>query len=194
MNDTMGENGLVPSRIVFGIIPRFPILNTELPTQKQRMEIIKSAQAEMNSIVAERRVLAALTRDIPPAADRNYKLGEEVLVYSEKEKKWIGPYIVVDSTGRQVTIRNTEGTKIQMFNAFQIKPYYRTFHDNIYHFKSDNDALQTLYTTLITEVIEPKDARAWKFDKPIQKEIKGLLKRKHGKLYAQVKYQIMQTF
>ena len=33
MNDTMGENGLVPSRLVFGIIPRFPILNTDLPNR-----------------------------------------------------------------------------------------------------------------------------------------------------------------
>ena len=29
MNDTMSEKGLVPSRFVFGISPRFPILNTQ---------------------------------------------------------------------------------------------------------------------------------------------------------------------
>ena len=65
MNDTVGENGLVPSRLVLGIIPRFPILNSELPDQKEILEIIKNAQAEMNSIDAERRVLSALTRNVP---------------------------------------------------------------------------------------------------------------------------------
>lgn len=82
MNDTINENGLVPSRLVFCIIPRYPILNTELPTHKDRMNAIKRAQAEMNSNVAERCLMTALTRDIPPAADLNYKIGEEMLVYN----------------------------------------------------------------------------------------------------------------
>lgn len=58
----MGDNGLVPSRLEFRIIPRFPILNTYLPHQKERMEALKSAHAEMNLITAERRVLEALTK------------------------------------------------------------------------------------------------------------------------------------
>lgn len=38
MNETMCENGLVPSKLVFGIIPRFPILNTELPNQREKWQ------------------------------------------------------------------------------------------------------------------------------------------------------------
>lgn len=34
-NNTIGENGLVPSSLVFGIIPRFPILNTKLPRKRK---------------------------------------------------------------------------------------------------------------------------------------------------------------
>lgn len=34
MNYTMGENGIVPSLLVIGIIPRFPNTSTDLPTQK----------------------------------------------------------------------------------------------------------------------------------------------------------------
>ena len=86
MNDTMGESGLVPSLLVFGTIPRFPIISTDFPSQKERMEALSKAQMEMNSIVAERRVLAALTRNIPPAGKYTYILGEEVLVYSESNK------------------------------------------------------------------------------------------------------------
>lgn len=54
MNDTINENGLVPSRLVFGIIPLFPIINTDLPTKKNCMNGIKTAQDKMNSIVAKR--------------------------------------------------------------------------------------------------------------------------------------------
>ena len=40
----------------------------------------KTAQSEMKSTNSERRVLATLTRDIPPAPGRTYKIGEEVFV------------------------------------------------------------------------------------------------------------------
>jgi hypothetical protein len=63
MNITIGENGLVPSLLVFGVIPRYPALNTELPNQKVRMEVIAAAQMEMNFIIAERRISMALAKN-----------------------------------------------------------------------------------------------------------------------------------
>lgn len=45
MNDSMEKSGLVPFCLVFGIIPRLPILNTDLPKQIDGMETIKSARA-----------------------------------------------------------------------------------------------------------------------------------------------------
>ena len=83
MNDTSGEKRLVPSFIAFGITLCFPIISTDLPAQEERLKLLISAQMEMNAIVAERRIQAALTRQIPPAADRTYQLGDEVLVFSE---------------------------------------------------------------------------------------------------------------
>ena len=50
------------------------------------MQIISTAQMEMNEIMAERSVLASLNRSIRPASDRVYKLGDEILVFSEQEK------------------------------------------------------------------------------------------------------------
>lgn len=41
-----------------------------------------AAQAEMNSIGAERKLLTVLTREISRAAYRIYQVGEDVLVYS----------------------------------------------------------------------------------------------------------------
>ena len=93
--------------------------------------MIKSAQAVMNSIVAERKVLSALTRNIPPAADRVYKLGVGVLVYHEQNKKWEGPYIVVDCTGRNITVTNEDKTYRQIFSTYQVKPYYREYYENL---------------------------------------------------------------
>lgn len=81
MTYTMGENGLVLSRFAVSIISRLPIPCADLPQQKERMEKIKSLQLELNLIQAVGRVLKVLTRMIPPAVDRVYKLGEDVLIY-----------------------------------------------------------------------------------------------------------------
>lgn len=83
INDTMGKNGLVPSRLVFWIVSRFPILSTDLPSQKEGLKTSKFAEAKMNSIVVEQRVPDALTGNTPPAADRKYKTGAKVLDFSE---------------------------------------------------------------------------------------------------------------
>lgn len=67
MNDTMGEHGLVPSRLVPGVLPRFPILNSALPEQRKILEIIKTAQAKINAIVAEKRIFYALAWNTSPS-------------------------------------------------------------------------------------------------------------------------------
>ena len=136
----------------------------------------------MNSSIAERRIMTALTRDIPPAADRTYKLGEEVLVYNEYKKEWLGPLIVVDSTGRMITAYNPQTKLRQPYNTHQVKPFYRDINNNMKELKSKNDHGPPPYTLHITEVIEPNDSRAWKFDEPIKKEIEGLIKRKTWKI------------
>lgn len=181
MNDTIGENGLVPTRLVFGVIPRVPIISTELPTQIERMEILPAAQAEMISIVAERKIMTALTRDIPPAADRVYKTGEEILVYSENEKKRIGAFIFIDVKGRMITVQSIDKIKRKRFNAFQIKLYYRTINYSINKFKT-NVISPPPFQVYLTEVIEPRDPRAWKFNNAKLKELDGLIKNKTWKI------------
>ena len=41
LNDTMGPEGLVPSLLVFGVLPRFPAVNTSLPDKIERMKSCK---------------------------------------------------------------------------------------------------------------------------------------------------------
>lgn len=86
MNDIIGENGLVPTSLLFGVGPWVPIFSTNIPTQKERLSFLAAASAEVNAVIAERKITTALTRKIPPAADRVYKLGEKALVYYGNEK------------------------------------------------------------------------------------------------------------
>ncbi len=60
-NDTMGPEGLVPSYLVFGCIPRFPSTESTLSTQQQRMDGMQAARLEMAIITAEVRIGKALS-------------------------------------------------------------------------------------------------------------------------------------
>ena len=70
INDTMNPEGLVPSLLVFGVLPRFPPFNTELPGQAppvlvtqcppDRMRALQMARAEMETISAELSLQRAL--------------------------------------------------------------------------------------------------------------------------------------
>lgn len=104
MNINMGKYELVPSCLVSGILPRFPILISNLSYQKAMIEIIKTARAEVSFIIAERKVTAALTKNVPSTAGRNYKPNDEVLKYDEQPQQWKGAYIVLDYKDRTVTV------------------------------------------------------------------------------------------
>ena len=201
MNDTMGENGLVPSLLTFGVIPRFPILNTELPTQQERLEALKKAQAEMNSIVAERRIKRALLHKVPNASNYVFRPGTEVLVYREDEKKWKGPLTVKAVNEKIATLRNDDNGAEADFNVQQLKPYFRPipFLDKVPNKNSSyamNYMLEDLATTKkpqspdygvhLTEVILPGDPRSKdpRFAAAKEKEIRGLIERGTWKLVA----------
>lgn len=75
MNNTMGENGFVPAHLAFGIFYRFIIFNTKVCTQETRLKANRTAQAEMITIFAERKICKVLFRDIQSASDRIYEHG-----------------------------------------------------------------------------------------------------------------------
>lgn len=132
MNDIIGKDSRVPSKLVFGINPRFTRPSTNLSNQKERMNALAKARMEMNSIISERPVASAFTWDIPQHADKVYELEDEVLVFSE-DKLWVGPYDVVHVLGRMVTLQSKNGQKRQTFNKFQVKPFHRSFVDVFLH-------------------------------------------------------------
>ena len=63
-----------------------------------------------------------------------------------------------------------------MYSSFQVKPYYKNFQENIQFFISRTKEDFPTYYVHITELIEPHDPSAKKFEGPIQKEIERLLK------------------
>jgi hypothetical protein len=79
-NDTIGIGGISPSMLVFGCIPRFPITFSHLPDQAERMKALQVGMIEMNDAVAAERIAEALKSQIPPAADRLLRVGDEVMV------------------------------------------------------------------------------------------------------------------
>lgn len=80
--------GLVPTLLVFGIVPPFPLGFSDLPVQRTRMEALHKARREMAKAVATARLRAALSGNFPAAADRDIRIGSKVLCYEEKEKMW----------------------------------------------------------------------------------------------------------
>lgn len=124
MKNTIDENELFPARPVFGVLPKFPITNSELSTQKEKKKIPAAAQAEMNSVAAKRKNLTAVIREILPAANRLYKIEEKVLIYSGKEKLAWAIYFRQNSR-KMITIQSMDNKRWQTFDTFQIKLYYR---------------------------------------------------------------------
>lgn len=89
INDTMGPEGLVPSYLVFGVIPTFPAMKTQLPSQKDRMAAISAARIEMASISARLKIQYALRSRLPPATEYLIEPGDNVHVFREKLKNGV---------------------------------------------------------------------------------------------------------
>jgi hypothetical protein len=71
INHTVGPEGLVPTLLVFGIIPRLSA-DEFLPNQHNRMLAMDSARREMDTIVSKLRKKRGLSSKTPPGAIRVY--------------------------------------------------------------------------------------------------------------------------
>jgi hypothetical protein len=85
MNDTAVTHGLVPSLLLFGVIPRIPGEEEIFPDQSRRSEEMEIAREEYRQIVSRSRVRVALQRKLPPAANYRFIHKQPVYVYREKE-------------------------------------------------------------------------------------------------------------
>lgn len=99
MNDTIGESGFVSSQLVVFVTPRLPTLSKKLSKQKERENNVSKAQMEMISIVAERKVEAALQKSIPHHADNSFPIANKAFVSLEKHDKQIVTFILTQIDG-----------------------------------------------------------------------------------------------
>lgn len=104
INDTMGPEGLVPSFIVFGCIPRFSTINSDLPGQKERIRALHQARKEISTITAEIRIKRALISKIPRNTDVVLIPGDKVRVFRETDRKCVVPFPVIRIEGMQVFV------------------------------------------------------------------------------------------
>ena len=95
MNDNMGHNGLVPSYLVFGCVPRFPSVDSKLPEHQSRMEALPRALQEMITVASELRVQKALACRVPRYAELKIELGDKIRIYCRTDKKYVGQYTVI---------------------------------------------------------------------------------------------------
>lgn len=102
MNDTAAPNGLVPSLLVFGVLPRLPIANHSFPDQVARMNVLQIARKEMETVVAQLRVRQALNSRIPAAANMIINPGDSIYVFRETDRRYHGPHRVLDVQDKQI--------------------------------------------------------------------------------------------
>jgi hypothetical protein len=85
-NYTANGDGVVPSLLVFGVLPRFPMTPTDLPDQRLRMAALQATRAEMEQITCAKRIQRALASRSPGTSVAGIRAGMLVLVFRDKYK------------------------------------------------------------------------------------------------------------
>ena len=124
VNDSVGPNGLVPTLLVFGALPRLG-LPTDKPTPStyQRAIAPRKATTAMSQNVASRQVCDAMNARNGLVVTDIHKtpIGAHVLVYRPYKDKWEGPNSLLDVSGEDVTVLLPSGpTK---FRSTVVKPF-----------------------------------------------------------------------
>lgn len=84
MNDITGPKGLVPSFLVFGVMPRILLAGfDQLPGQVQRLKAMQAARKDMSKEIAQNCLTTALKSKVPAAAHHEIGIGSEVFVYKD---------------------------------------------------------------------------------------------------------------
>jgi hypothetical protein len=177
-NDTMESEGIVPTTLLFGIIPR--VADENLPSQSQRSKCIAAAREEMSRLMALLKGQRALRHQVPRT--QQFEPGKQVLVCREGPRKWVGPCVVSRVEGRTVYV-HTHAGEIS-FSVTQLKLYRNdlesVLEESTNFVRGVSSKLRQNTTRIhVTETIQPDDPRARdpKMLAAKRKEIEGLLNR-----------------
>lgn len=125
INETRGPKGLVPLLLVFGEMPSYRRLGLGgISDNKTRFNAMLSARTEYLRIVNQIRARRTLRMAVPPAADRHYSNGDIVFVWREKEKRYQGPFTVINvsNDNSQITVDDREDPHGGTFSSDCIRP------------------------------------------------------------------------
>lgn len=81
---TINYDGLVPSPLVFGIVPKLLSTKTKIQIQQDRIDSILMGCHEIGTIASNHRVKMDLSHNVPLSSTYEFKIDEEVLVYREQ--------------------------------------------------------------------------------------------------------------
>lgn len=125
VNDTIGPEGLCPTLLVFGAIPR-PARKTPAPQQLERAKAIDEAMNAVGKEQAKQRVAFGLRHfGTPVGREKSYQLqklpaGFPVYVYRTFCKQWEGPFPIIQTDGETAVIQLPSGRKF--FRTNVVKP------------------------------------------------------------------------
>lgn len=91
MIDKMNKNGLVPYLVVLRILPHFHLINSNILEQNKRMIAITCIRREIETLVAQKRLRTGLKLNIPSACNKNYSIGERVIISKSEKQHGVGP-------------------------------------------------------------------------------------------------------
>ena len=125
LNDSTGPDGLVPTLLVYGALPRLG-----LPTDKpstgilQRAIAVRKATASLSNHFSRQQVNAAIrTRNGPNVLDiHKWPIGGHVLVYRIHRARWEGPFTLLSRDKENCTILLPNGPST--FRSTTVKPYH----------------------------------------------------------------------
>lgn len=127
--DTIGPSGLVSTLLVVCIVPRIQINPNELHKNLICMKSIHDAINDISVISYRITISTASRSNVPAAEDREFSIGEEVLMYNEKAVgKWFGPYAVKNIDKKKFTF-TTADRSIRVF-IDKLKPYFDVTHSD----------------------------------------------------------------
>ena len=124
LNDSVGPEGLVPTLLVYGALPRlgFP---TDKPAKGiyERAVAVKKASDEMSKYFAKRQYRDAMKNRNGPDVSEIHKapIGSNVLVYRTKNNSWDGPFTLLNLDNETCTVQCRDGPK--QFRTTVVKLY-----------------------------------------------------------------------
>jgi hypothetical protein len=128
INDSAGPDGIVPTLLVYGALPRMTEYDALSPTVLQQSAALKKAIVEIQKLRARRQIANALnTRNGPSTTDiYELPLNSDVLVWCEgntsQPGSWDGPYKLVAVNREDCILALPRGNTT--FRSTSVKPFY----------------------------------------------------------------------